>query len=248
MNKQQINLAFALLGLGFLGVLSLLTVTIPLDSLPPELTERFSPEIIQVLILINPAIMLAIAVSIGALLHTKVNLEVPLISSLLRRERLPEVGGIMRDGILGGILAGVLILGIAALFQPYLPAEFSALNEKIQMSLAARLLYGGITEELLLRFGFMTLVVWGISKLVRRLTPAVYLSGIVISALVFGLGHFPVAFQAVESPSFGLLSYILLGNTVGGLVFGWLYWKKGLEAAMLAHMMAHVVMLVGEAL
>jgi formate/nitrite transporter FocA (FNT family) len=39
-----------------------------------------------------------------------------------------------------------------------------------------------------------------------------------------------------------LLTYILLGNSIGGVIFGWLYWKKGLESAMVAHVFAHVVM------
>ena len=30
-------------------------------------------------------------------------------------------------------------------------------------------------------------------------------------------------------------------NLCAGMVFGWLYWKKGLEAAFIAHMTAHVV-------
>jgi len=31
-------------------------------------------------------------------------------------------------------------------------------------------------------------------------------------------------------------------NAVAGVAFGWLFWKYGLEAAMLGHMSAHVVM------
>ena len=45
-----------------------------------------------------------------------------------------------------------------------------------------------------------------------------------------------------------LLLYLLLGNAAGGLIFGWLYWQKGLESAMLAHIFAHVVMVLAELL
>jgi membrane protease YdiL (CAAX protease family) len=45
-----------------------------------------------------------------------------------------------------------------------------------------------------------------------------------------------------------LISYIILGNSLGGLIFGWLYWKKGLEAAFIAHIMSHVVMVAAEQL
>jgi membrane protease YdiL (CAAX protease family) len=31
---------------------------------------------------------------------------------------------------------------------------------------------------------------------------------------------------------------------VFGVIAGYLYWKKGLEAAIIAHMMAHVVMVM----
>jgi membrane protease YdiL (CAAX protease family) len=31
-------------------------------------------------------------------------------------------------------------------------------------------------------------------------------------------------------------------NAVGGLVFGWLYWKRGIEMAMLGHFSADIVL------
>ena len=33
----------------------------------------------------------------------------------------------------------------------------------------------------------------------------------------------------------------LLLNGIGGVTFGWLYWKQGLEAAMVAHFTANVL-------
>jgi membrane protease YdiL (CAAX protease family) len=97
-----------------------------------------------------------------------------------------------------------------------------------------------------MRFGLMTLIVWIASKLFRSTKPIVYWAGIIISSLLFALGHFPVAYQAVDNPSTGLLTYILLGNTIGGIIFGWLYWKKGLESAFLAHIFAHIIMITAE--
>jgi len=31
-------------------------------------------------------------------------------------------------------------------------------------------------------------------------------------------------------------------NGLGGLAFGWLYWKQGLESAMMAHFLADIVL------
>lgn len=104
----------------------------------------------------------------------------------------------------------------------------------------------GITEEILLRFGFMTVVVWEIYKISKKLNPIVYWFGLITASIVFAIAHFPVAFQAIESPSMGLLAYVLLGNSIGGLIFGWLYWQKGLESAFIAHMGDHIMMMIGE--
>jgi membrane protease YdiL (CAAX protease family) len=34
----------------------------------------------------------------------------------------------------------------------------------------------------------------------------------------------------------------LILNSLGGIVFGWLYWKKGLEASMISHFTADLVL------
>jgi len=243
--QPKLKLTLLLFLLGFLGVLSLLTVQFPADAIPAAVAEKFSPTELKLLTLINPTLLLLIAIAIGVTLFDKVNLHLPL---LYRNPDGLSTGEILRSGIVGGLLAGILLSGIGLLFKLLLPQEFEAIGSNVELSVLARLLYGGITEELLLRFGFMTLVVWLGFKLSKSLSPAVYWTGIIISSIVFALGHFPVVFQSLESPSIAFLSYILIGNSVGGLIFGWLYWKKGLEAAFVAHMAAHVVMLIGEML
>ena len=99
-----------------------------------------------------------------------------------------------------------------------------------------------------MRFGLMTLLIWIASKIFKGTNSIVYWIGIVIAAIIFALGHFPIAYQSVNNPSVGLLAYILIGNTIGGLVFGWLYWKKGLECAFLAHIFAHLIMVIAESM
>ena len=53
-------------------------------------------------------------------------------------------------------------------------------------------------------------------------------------------------FNAIKNPTIELLAYVLIGNSIAGLFFGWLYWKNGLEAAFIGHIFAHVVMIIGE--
>lgn len=247
MNKKII-LGIILTIIGLIGISSILTMNIPL---PPEaeaiLKENFTSEQIKLLTLINPTIMLIVAVIIGTILYQKVYLKVPFIEKIvgLNTDKL-DAFSILRYGIFGGIIAGVLLSLVGFVFNPILPLEFLELGESLKPTLAARFLYGGLTEEILMRFGLMTLLVWIASKIFKKTKPIVYWFGIIIAAIIFAFGHFPIAYQSVGNPSMGLLTYILIGNTIGGLIFGWLYWKKGLESAFLAHIFAHVIMVMAE--
>ncbi len=248
MNKKRIILGAILALLGIIGIASMLTMEIPI---PPEaeavLKGKFTDQQIKFLILINPTILLLIAVIIGTILYQKVKLKVPIIEKLVGIENdALNLSEILKYGVLGGIISGVLINLVSLVFNPFLPKEFQELGESLQPTLTTRFLYGGFTEEILMRFGVMTLVVWLCSKIFKGTIQIVYWIGIIVSAIIFAFGHFPVAFQAVENPSTGLFAYILIGNSIGGLIFGWLYWKKGLESAFLAHIFAHVIMVLAE--
>ncbi len=250
MNKRKLYLAGILFILGLIGISSMLTMDIPLpEEARVILEEQFSPEQIKFVLLINPVILLIGFIVVGTIFYDKCGLQVPLIESLVtRRKSTIPVGDIVRYGVVGGISAGILLTLIGAAFFPQLPEEFIALGEKIKPTLAARFLYGGLTEEILMRFGLMTFLVWLFSKIFKGTSSTVYWIGIVIAAVLFALGHFPIAFQAVGTPSVVLLTYIIVGNTIGGIIFGWLYWQKGLESAFIAHIFAHVVMVLAEPL
>lgn len=245
--NNQLKLGLTLFLLGLAGVLSMLTIGVPTDLLPPEVSTRFSPAILQLLLLINPTFMLLAFTFIGTILYEKVNLEVPTLSRWLYGR--PSTITIQQQAIYGtaaGLGAGAIISVIAGIFNSSLPREFIELSEKIQPTPIARFLYGGITEEILMRFGFMTLAVWIVFKIRKNLDATTYWTGIAAAALLFAVGHLPIVFTLSGSPSAGLVLYILLGNSVAGLAFGWLYWKKGLEAAMIGHVFAHVAMLFAE--
>ncbi len=246
MNKK-LKLGLTLFVIGLLGISTLLTVTIPLDNVPKEVLDKIPQEAFKYLILVNPSILLLIAVIVGTLLYDKVGLSVPAISAVLNNEK-PEIKFItqLKYGVLLGLLTGILIVVISSVFKPFIPQAFIELGNKIQITPLARFGYGGLTEEILMRFGFMTLVVWLVFKITRNLNNSTYRIGIAAASILFAAGHLPVAFNAVKNPEFMLLAYILTGNSVAGVFFGWLYWKKGFEAAFIAHIFAHVAMLLGE--
>lgn len=245
--SKKFKLGLSLFFLGLLGVLTLLTITIPLDSLPKEVLEKISPQTLKYLVLINPTILLLIAVVVGALLYDKVGFSVPTISSILKIDP-PKIKFIaqIKFGVLFGLLTGILTTVIGIIFKSSIPQEFIDLGNKIKITTIARFGYGGLTEELLMRFGIMTLIVWLIFKITKNLGNSTYWTGIILASILFAVGHFPVVFNAIQNPTISLLTYVLIGNSIAGLFFGWLYWKKGLEAAFIGHIFAHVTMMIGE--
>ena len=242
--KKRILLGALLFIIGLAGVLSLLLVDIPLKSIPKEALEMFSPEALKWLILINPAILLLISVIIGILSFNKVGLKLPILGKLIGfNDETIGWKEILIYGIGIGTLAGFLITLISQIFELLLPIEFKALNQEIHLHLLSKILYGGITEEILLRFGLMSLLVYLGSFMFKKKVSFKFWFGIILSAFLFGLGHLPIVFKALAHPGATLIFYIIVGNGIAGVLFGWLYWKKGLESAMIAHIVTHLCLL-----
>jgi membrane protease YdiL (CAAX protease family) len=68
-----------------------------------------------------------------------------------------------------------------------------------------------------------------------------YWSAIVIAAVLFGAGHLP-ATAALTPLTLVVVSRAIVLNGIAGVAFGVLYWRNGLEAAMLAHFGSDVVL------
>jgi membrane protease YdiL (CAAX protease family) len=64
---------------------------------------------------------------------------------------------------------------------------------------------------------------------------------IIIAAVIFGIGHLP-AVMAITTLTPLVIARTIVLNAVGGIIFGWLYWKKGLESSMISHFSADLVL------
>ena len=221
--------------LGMLGVVSLVTVNFPV---PSQVATQFSPAEIKLLTLINPTLFLLLATTAGVLANRSMKLRVSSFRGGFRYDRstLIDIG---KKAVLGGIVTGGVLVTLG-----HLSEQFIGTNklQELELSLSARLLYGGITEEILLRFGVMTSVAALIYRFVTKNLRMTMVAAIFISTILFAAGHMPVVFATDANPSLGLLSYVLVGNMIAGMFFGTLYWKRGLDYAMIAHMVTHLTM------
>jgi CAAX prenyl protease-like protein len=244
---------FAILWLaGLTGVLSLLLIDLDalIAILPvPAGTKLPTIPAMKLLSLIQPAVILSVAVLVGVMLASKVGLSSPVAEAAASGgDSVSAFKPQIVPGIVGGLAGGIAIVLIALVSKPFLsPVVVARLGEfgKV-LPLPTRLLYGGIMEELLMRWGLMTLLVWVAWRLFQkrqgRPKPAYLVGAIVISSLVFAIGHLPAAFMLFSELTFPLTVFVIAGNSAFGLIAGYLYWKKGLESAMIAHALAHVVL------
>jgi Type II CAAX prenyl endopeptidase Rce1-like len=103
------------------------------------------------------------------------------------------------------------------------------------------ILFSSVTEELIYRVGIATLFAWLAFLLSRHLvTEARNVSqwvGIIVAAIFFGLSHVG-NLPGVPHP---ILRALIL-NGVAGIAVGWVYWWRGLELAILAHLIADAVL------
>lgn len=193
------------------------------------------------------------AVLIGALsllglrMGHRVGLGSPLLHAWVNLRRTPQWrAAAPLQAVAAGAGAALLIVGAAVLLDPLLPemihppAKTAATASAVNGLLAS--FYGGIAEELQLRLFLMTLLVWVVARVRKAAVPTwAYWAAILLSALMFGAGHLPAAAHVWGLDAFVVFRTIAL-NAIAGLVFGWLYWKRGLEMAVLAHFSADIVL------
>lgn len=190
--------------------------------------------------------LVAIAAAVGTALAPQAGLSAPFFEALvtagssawsaLQPQLLPAV-------VLGIVGALVFVGAYFLFFRRKLDAPTLTAIEKVRTSLgmSARILYGGIVEEVLIRWGLMTLFVWTGVLLVGEPTDLVMWLAIIVSGILFGLGHTPAILGAggVKSTMFYAAEISL--NLWAGIIFGWLFWQYGLAAAMIAHALFHLV-------
>ncbi len=192
--------------------------------------------------------MFALAIFIGLHLARKVGLGLPILEGWLEgREVKSYLKSILGISIGLGILAGILIIGLDYLFSfagVTINVAQSSINPPAWQGFLASF-YGGINEEILLRLFIMTLIVWMSFKIKKTeegkpTSTGIWLA-IIIAAVIFGIGHLPTVMAITTLTPLVIVRTIIL-NGVGGIIFGWLYWKKGLESAMISHFSADIVL------
>ena len=219
---------------------------VPYQLALTQVEINVSPIIVVLSALANSLILFPVAIFLGLFLSKKVGMGLPILEGVLQKEnKSKEFKSILMPSIFWGALAGVIIIALSFPFNRLIPEfqNFETIVPPWKGFLAS--FYGGIAEEVLLRLFVVSLLVW-ITFLIKKSKsggPTVFgiWLAIFLAAVLFGIGHLPATMQIVDLNAIVITRAIVL-NGIGGIVFGWLYWKRGLESAIIAHFTADIVL------
>lgn len=206
-----------------------------------------SVELLVLALTLQSAIFLAIAVIVGMFTAPKLGFTSHVYDRVTAGTPIGRsIRADGRPGLAGGAVVGLLLVASEVVSQRLLDLGGQEMTiELLVQSIPLRLLYGGITEELLLRWGVMSLFAFAIWRLAgdTRSDPssAIVWAAIVASAVAFGVLHLPAATGIYGGLTMELIAFIVGANAVAGIVFGWLLWQHSLEARVIAHATAHAL-------
>ena len=231
------RLAKTALLIGTLATLGAMALVPYAMALRPEVAEQLQSPLPQRLLIqaIQGFVLFGFLAFVGLRAGASQGLGAPLIESRLEGTspvaiHWPSLGLACASGFTGA-------LGVAALdllFDLQVP---EGKHPEYWQSLLASL-YGGITEEVQLRVFMMSIIAWLLGKFGPNRHWPVW-AAIVLSSLLFGAGHLPTAF-ALWGPTAEVIIRTLLLNGIMGLLFGWLYWRRGFCHAVVAHFSADI--------
>lgn len=218
-----------LVGIGAVGIASMLFA--PLEQLLPS-----GLEVPRALLMLQPAILVVGLSAAGWWAAPKLGLDAPALGALADGG---DWIGALRPMLLPAIAGGLLCAFCIALFGFATADLLAGRAQAIELPLATRMLYGGTVEEIIFRWALMPLVALGLCRLSAGRGTALAVANLV-AALLFAAGHLPAILMAVPMAPAWLVPAVMAANTAIGLICGWLFVRRGFEAAMIAHALAHL--------
>lgn len=194
---------------------------------------------------VQGGVQLFLAAWLGLYLGAPIGLDSPLLRAWVYRQ--PQSPDAPRPRFLLAVALGLgvgsaLVIMDRFLFMPRQPEVIRNLGATIaQWKGLLASFYGGIGEEVLTRQFFMSLIAWLLFRVTRSRHTAVFVASAVVAAVAFAAAHLPAAAQLAPLDTW-VVSRVLVLNSIAGVAFGLLFWRRGLEHAMVAHFCADLVL------
>lgn len=187
------------------------------------------PGIPPLLAMVNPALLMCLMAVAGAWAAPRLGLAF-----------LSQRGEWLALWAAAGLLAGLGVALLDAALAPFWagPGMATLRDDRGVAAVILGILYGGMTEEVIFRWGLLSLLALGLGRVLPRGVALGMAAG--VAALAFALAHLPaVAMMAEGVVTPALILRTVLWNGLLGLIYGAAFLRGGLVAAMLAHGATH---------
>lgn len=224
----------ALIGGIFTGIYGFEELTPEMQSLIVE--QVGSKEMYYVVATMQSVLYAVILGALGYILSQKLGL-----MRAFRFEKKPLITTLILTLVCGGVLSTDNFL-----FSRSIPQIAQMYEHKPSLEYwLASITYGGVIEEVMMRLFVMSLVafvVWKVGfRKSEKVPTGVLIAANIVAALLFAAGHLPATVQMFGEITPLILFRCFLLNSFGGVCFGYLYRRYGIQYAMLAHAGTHIV-------
>ncbi len=238
--KNAFKFVLIVLPFALVAGISIANYEIGTGGITEEILSQVSKTMVIASVTFQTVLYAAICGFIGYLLADKIG--------LLRS--FAWSGSYLKKALAGGAICGVLFFLLDYLIFAKLLVSVAEYYETYTFSISyllAKVLYGGMVEELMMRWFLMSLLILILWKIFARKTDKesipvwiMMVSNIVI-AVLFALGHLPATLVMFGYLNVLIVIRCILLNGSFALVFGRLYRKYGIQYAMVAHAVTHII-------
>jgi hypothetical protein len=241
-----------------------IAISNPSMTTPVPANSTLSPEawaniilLVMVLLTVAQAIVINIPLTALGLLFAKwTGLDAPFVRALLYRQPKPAAFGrvLLIGGVAGAAAGGLLLLLSQYIFGPWMDASIAAAGiavPDVRWSHGEGLLASigaAFNEEVWLRLFLLNGLAWFggllLGKKTGRPATALLWAANILSTLVFGALHISNIVVVGMPVDVVTITSTLVLNGIIGLLFGWLYWRYGLESAIASHFGADLILKV----
>ena len=187
---------------------------------------------------IQALVLCALAAYAGVRFAARAGLDAPWLRAAAEgRERPPAFGSMAIEAAAVGSVTAVAVTAVGLMLRSSVPESLWHPVPAGFWARASSAFYGGIVEETLMRWGVLT-ALFALARRAGMREP--FWPSNAAAALLFGALHLPSVSFAHVPLTGGIVVHVLLGNGIAGVVFGWMFRRRGLEGAMVAHGAADV--------
>jgi hypothetical protein len=202
--------------------------------------------------LISAAVLYAAVLYLGLRLAARFGLGAPMLGAWLAGGRVEGVVRTLVSAAALGAAAAVAVVFVAVVLRTAHIGPGAGIQAELPLASGVPLaLFAAVNDEIFFRLGVMTGAVWFTTRLLPATEggPSKYAMwfSVALSALFYEISDVtPLGIAGPADAADIVVSRALrlVGIAVGAL-FGWLYWRRGLESAMVAHLAYALVLFYG---